>query len=176
MFDTLFLVCPLFVAPCTIIRASWETKKERFSYPKKYIEKIVWGTSLFWLHSLLSMSLFVAFFVFSLPLPKWRTCLMVPIKIHIIFLWVVFCVMTSRVNGRKYKNLWQVNTSCSVSLRTWYYFNFFLTPVVLAMTFHWRKRATHMFCSTNKLKSHVLFTCKKFMSSDFTWKKFFCFC
>ena len=29
-----------------------------------------------------------------------------------------------------------------------------------------------MSCSINKLKSHMLFTCKHFMSSDFTWKKF----
>ena len=30
-----------------------------------------------------------------------------------------------------------------------------------------------MSCSTNKLKSHMLFTCKNFMFSDFTWKKHF---
>ena len=28
-----------------------------------------------------------------------------------------------------------------------------------------------MSCSANKLKSHMLFTCKNFMFSDFTWKK-----
>ena len=31
-----------------------------------------------------------------------------------------------------------------------------------------------MFCSINKLKSHMLFTCNNFMFSDFTWKKKFC--
>ena len=29
-------------------------------------------------------------------------------------------------------------------------------------------------CSINKLKSHMFFTCKNFMFSDFTWKKIFC--
>ena len=32
------------VARCNIIRASWETKKERSSYRKRHIEKFVWGT------------------------------------------------------------------------------------------------------------------------------------
>ena len=39
------LGCPLFVAPCDITRASWETKKEWLSYRKMYIEEFVWGTS-----------------------------------------------------------------------------------------------------------------------------------
>ena len=64
------------------IRASWETKKERLSHRKKYIEAFVWGLSLLWLNALLSMSFFVAFFVDSLPLLKWCTCWMAPIKIH----------------------------------------------------------------------------------------------
>ena len=70
----LFFGCALFVARCNIIRASWETKnKQRLSHRKKYIEEFVWAKSLFWLHTLLSMSLSVAFFVYSLPLPKWCT-------------------------------------------------------------------------------------------------------
>ena len=52
----LFLRCALFVARCNTIRASWETKKKSLSYRKKYIAGFVWGTSLFWLHALLSMS------------------------------------------------------------------------------------------------------------------------
>ena len=52
----LFLGYALFVARCNTIRTSWETKKERLSYRKKYIEEFVWGISLFWLHALLSMS------------------------------------------------------------------------------------------------------------------------
>ena len=55
-------------------RKDWVTEKIR--------RRILWGTSLFWLHTLLSMSFTVAFFVISLPLPKWRTCWMVPLKIH----------------------------------------------------------------------------------------------
>ena len=31
-----------------------------------------------------------------------------------------------------------------------------------------------MSCSTNKLKSDTLFTCKNAMFSDFTWEKKFC--
>ena len=50
---------------CCNITALWETKKEqRLSYRRKYIEEFVWGTSLFWLHALFSMSFFVAFFVY----------------------------------------------------------------------------------------------------------------
>ena len=49
----LFLGCLHFVACCNTIRASWETKKERLSYRKKYIEEFVWGISLFWLHALI---------------------------------------------------------------------------------------------------------------------------
>ena len=47
---------------------------------------------------------FVAFFVCSPPLPKWCTWGMAAIKIHIL-LWVVFYVIISWVNGRKYENL-----------------------------------------------------------------------
>ena len=98
----LFLGCLLFVAHCNTIRASSKTKKERLSYRKKYVEEFEWGISLFWLHALLSIS-FVAFFVYSLPLPKWSNCRMASIKIYIL-LWVIFCVMISWVNGRKYEN------------------------------------------------------------------------
>ena len=60
-----FLGCALFVARCNIIGTLWETKKEwRLSYRKKYKEEFVWETSLFWLYTLLSMSFFVAFFVY----------------------------------------------------------------------------------------------------------------
>ena len=78
----------------------------------------MWGTSLFGLLAFLSKSFFVAFFVYSLPLPKWRICWMTP---YIISLWVLCCVMISWVNGRKYENLLQFNTSWLASLRTWYY-------------------------------------------------------
>ena len=123
-----FLDVLFFLAPSNIIRASWETKKERFSYSKKYIEEFTWQTSLFWLHALLSILFFVAFFVSSLPLPKWRTCLMVPTKIHNIAMGGVLCddVMS--------ENLLQFNTSWFAYLRTWYYFKFCIAPVVLAMT------------------------------------------
>ena len=41
---------------------------------------------------------------------------------YIVLLWVIFCVMISWVNGRKYENLLQFNTGWLASLRTWYYF------------------------------------------------------
>ena len=100
-----FLGCALFVARCNTIRTSWETKKERLSYRKKYIEVFAWGIALFWLYAALyALSLFAAFFVYSLSLPKWHTCGMAAIKIHIL-LWEAFCVIILWVNSRKYENL-----------------------------------------------------------------------
>ena len=101
----------LFLLLAVIIRTSWETKKERMSYRKKYIEEFVWGTLLFWLCTLLSMSFCCFLCIYSLPLPKWHPCRMTPIKIYIL-LCVVFCVMISWVNGRKYENLLQFTTTC----------------------------------------------------------------
>ena len=115
----LFFGCGLSIAPCNIIRASCETKKERLNYRKKYIEQSAWGTSLFWLHAPLSMSFFVAFFVYSLPYPKWRTCWMTPM-IHSVVMDVILCddIMSERL---KIENLLQFNTSWLESLKTWYY-------------------------------------------------------
>ena len=86
------LGCTLFVASCNIIRATWETKKEqRLSYRKKKIEEFVWELPLFWLQAFFSMSLFIAFFIWTLPLSKWRTCWIVPIKIHHIAMEGILC-------------------------------------------------------------------------------------
>ena len=98
----LFLRCALFVARCNTIRGSWETKKERLSYRKKYTEEFVWGISLF----LTARSPFNIFLLLSLSTPspfasdvfvEWP-----PIKIYIL-LWVVFCVVLSWVNSRNMK-------------------------------------------------------------------------
>ena len=115
----LFFGCGLSVALCNINRASCETKKERLNYRKKYIEECVWGTSLFWLHAPLSMSFFVAFFVYSLPYLKWRTCWMTPM-IHSVVMDVILCdnIMSEPL---KIENLFQFNTSWLESLKTWYY-------------------------------------------------------
>ena len=40
---------------------------------------------------------------------------------------MVFCVVTSWVNGQKYENFLQFNTSWLASLRTWYYFKFYFS-------------------------------------------------
>ena len=45
-----------------------------------------------------------------------------PVSKYVVLLWVVFCVMTSWVNGRKYENPLQFNTSLLASLRMWFYF------------------------------------------------------
>ena len=95
------LGCVLFDACCNVTRATWETRKEwKLSYRKKYIEEFVWGTLPFLPHSLLSMSLFIAFFVYSIPLSKWCTCWMIPIKIHNI----AMDGTAMDGNGRKYEN------------------------------------------------------------------------
>ena len=66
------------------VRASWETKKERSSHRKKYIDEFVWGITFLaaYPRSYVIFFVFVAFFIYSLPLIKWRTCWIVPIKIH----------------------------------------------------------------------------------------------
>ena len=56
---------------------------------KKYIEKFVWRTCLtarppFYVT-------FVAFFIYSFPLPKWRTCWVAPIKMHNIAMGDILC-------------------------------------------------------------------------------------
>ena len=68
----------------------------------------------FWLHAHLSMSFFVAFFIYSFPLPKWHNCTMAHMT-------GILCdnIMS---DSRKYKNLLQFNTSWLASLRTWYCF------------------------------------------------------
>ena len=58
---------------------------------KKYIEEFMWGTSLSWMHALLSLSLFVAFFIYSFPFPKWHTCWVAQINIHNIALGDILC-------------------------------------------------------------------------------------
>ena len=91
------------------------------SYRKKYIEESVWGTSLFWMHALLSMSLFVTFFVYCLPFSKWRISWMVHIKISNIAMGGILCddIMSERSKIWKFLTF---NTSWLASLRTWYYF------------------------------------------------------
>ena len=42
-----------------LLLAVIEIKKEKLSYRRSYIEEFVWGTSLFWLGTLLSMSFFL---------------------------------------------------------------------------------------------------------------------
>ena len=46
---------------------------------------------------------FVAFFLSTLPLPKWRTCLMFPLKIHNVAMGGILCddIMSERSKIRK---------------------------------------------------------------------------
>ena len=130
----LFLVCALFDARCNTIRALWETKKKRLSYKKIYIEKCVWGVSIFGLHALLSMSLCCFFHL--LPPPKWRTFRIIPIKC--IFLCVLFCGI-SWVNTQKYGNLLQFNTT-----RFFYKQRFFFNSASMLLSFftNWASNVT----------------------------------
>ena len=132
--------------------------------------------------------------------------------------WVVFCVITSWVNGRKYENLSEHNFSWLPALRTSYYFrlcfgfscfifdltlikknhtlnchsflhkfllktkitNSMLVTVIAQFTAKTTnsEKAIYflsiMCCSINKLKSHLLFTCKNFVLWFFVEKKFCC--
>ena len=70
--------------------------------------KFVWGTSIFWLHALLYMSLWslcVAFLVYSLPLLKWCTWWMAPIKIHNIAMGGILCDDIMNERSKIWKSL-----------------------------------------------------------------------
>ena len=95
---------------------------------KNCIEEFVWGTSL------LSMSLFIAFFVYSLPLSKWRTCW---IKIHNIAIeGILSDDIMSKLSKiwKSLKYLGNLIYNWLAPLRTWYILDFVLTSVVPAMT------------------------------------------
>ena len=58
------------------------------------------------------------------PLPLQSDVLVEwPLWYVAMLLCVVFCVVISWVDGRKYENLSQFNTNWVASLRTWYYFS-----------------------------------------------------
>ena len=99
-----FLGCAFFNAHLSIIRTSWETKKESLSY-RKSTWKNLWGTSLFWQYALLSMSFFVFVFVYSLPLTKWHTCWMAPKKIYNIAMVGILCDDTMREQLKIWESL-----------------------------------------------------------------------
>ena len=66
-------------------------------------------------------SIFFCCFLHLLPPPSQVMYLLNDPYIDTL-LGIVFCVMTSRVEGWKYENILQFNISCLVFLRTWYYF------------------------------------------------------
>ena len=70
----LFLGCSLLVVRCNFIRALWElhenARRKDWSYRKKYIEEFVWVISLFWLHSLLSLSFCCFLHLILFPFPS----------------------------------------------------------------------------------------------------------
>ena len=120
----LFLGCTIFVARFIIIKASREIKMVRLSYRKKYTEEFVSAICYFFDCTPSSLYLFVAFFVYSLPLSKLRACGMVFINIYSVATGGMLCDDVL-LNGRKYENYLQFNTSWLSSLRTWYYFELF---------------------------------------------------
>ena len=72
--DRPFLGCVILLLIVMISEHYEKSRRKDWVIEKKYIEEFVRGTSLFWQYSLLSMSFFLAFFVYSIPFPKWRTC------------------------------------------------------------------------------------------------------
>ena len=80
-------------------------RNKRVSYRKKYIEEFVWGTSLYWFYALLSMTLCVAFFVYSFPLSERRTCWMAPIKRHNIAMGGTLCDDITSERSKIWKSL-----------------------------------------------------------------------
>ena len=124
--DVLFLML-------AVILRNQEGKKIQLQ-KKNCIEEFVWGTSLFSLHAFLSMSLFIAFFVYSLPLSKWRTCW---IKIHNIAIeGILSDDIMSKLSKiwKSLKYLGNLIYNWLAPLRTWYILDFVLTSVVPAMT------------------------------------------
>ena len=106
--DIFFLLLPV------ILSEFYVKPNRKIELQKKYKAEFVWGSSLFWLHALLSMSFFVAFFIYSFPFPKWRNCTMA----HMVG---ILCdnIMS---DSRKYESLLQFTTRWLASPRTWYYF------------------------------------------------------
>ena len=89
------------------------------SYRKKCAEEFVWGTSLFWRHALLSMSFFVALFVYSPPQVTYL--LNGPNKD------TKYCYWWHSVWCQKYEIRLQFNISWLASVRTWYYLRLFFS-------------------------------------------------
>ena len=80
------------------------------------------GTLSFLCHILLLSS--------STPLPKWRICWMVPIKIQNIATGGILCDVENNEIRLQFDISWLA------SVRTWYYLRLFLASVVLAMILH----------------------------------------
>ena len=87
----------------------------------RYIDEFVWGTSFFRLHSPLSVSFVVTFFIFCLFLLEWRISWMGHIKMCNIAMGGILCDDIMRERS-KYENLLKLDTSWLASLITWYYF------------------------------------------------------
>ena len=87
----------------------------------RYIDEFVWGTSFFRLHSPLSVSFVVTFFIFCLSLLEWRISWMGHIKMCNIAMGGILCDDIMRERS-KYENLLKLDTSWLASLITWYYF------------------------------------------------------
>ena len=95
-------------------------KKVHKKSRKKYIEEFVWGASIFWLRSLLSV-IFCCFLRLLPPLPKWRTSWMTPVKIRNIAMGGILCDDITSEQSKMWESF---NTSWSASLRTGLCFSF----------------------------------------------------
>ena len=74
-----------------VILSELHEKPRRRVTEKSSKKNLCEGHHVFWVRALLTMSSFVAFFVYSLPLTKWGNCWMTPIKIHNIAMAGILC-------------------------------------------------------------------------------------
>ena len=125
-----FFLNVLFLFCAVILSVLHEKPKRKDWVTEKSTKKYLCDGYHFFDCTLSVLCLFAAFFVYSLSLPKWHTCGMAAIKIHIL-LWVAFCVIISWVNSRKYENLY-INT-----IHFFYKQRFFSTHPRWCLAFSW---------------------------------------
>ena len=96
-------------------------REGKIKLQKEVYRRICVRNTTFFDYMLSFLCLFVAFFVYSLLLPKWRTCETAPMKIYRNAMGGGLCddIMSER------SEVWKsptINNSWLVSLKTWYYF------------------------------------------------------
>ena len=80
-----------------------EKPRRKDKSQKKVHGRICVRLSLLWLNALLSISFFVAFFAYSIPILKWCTCWVAPIKIYNIEMVGILCDDTMSEQSKIWK-------------------------------------------------------------------------